>query len=90
MENKELKFKRDKINALNKRNMVAEIKLASGCMDCGYNTNALALEFDHRPGTKKNATVASLMYRSWDIILEEINKCDIVCSNCHAIRTFSR
>lgn len=78
-----------------KRNKVAEIKLMRGCIDCGYNSNSFALEFDHKenngvPYTGKSKTVASYMYNSWERILEEIEKCDVVCCNCHAIRTFNR
>lgn len=81
--------------ASEKRRRVSEHKLKSGCVDCGYNKDARALEFDHRenaglPYTGKQQTVASLMYRSWKRIEEEMKKCDVVCCNCHAIRTAER
>lgn len=79
-----------KARADERRNAVAAYKLAQGCADCGYNENALALEFDHLPGTEKKRTVASLMYNSWEAIWAEIAKCEVVCANCHAIRTFTR
>jgi len=81
---------RDRRNADLKRNVVDAFKLAKGCIDCGYKENAAALEFDHLPGFRKNATVASLMYRSLKVIVEEIKKCEVVCANCHAIRTYNR
>lgn len=82
-------------SANEKRKMVAQIKLDSGCVDCGYNKNSYALEFDHKdntgiPYSGKSKTVASLMYYSWERILKEISKCEVVCCNCHAIRTFER
>lgn len=90
MEDRQKSAKRDRKNADAKRKIVAEYKIVMGCADCGYNDNALALEFDHKPGTKGNKTVASMMYYSWDKIWEEIKKCDIVCANCHAIRTLKK
>lgn len=76
--------------ALRNRKALDEYKLQVGCADCGYNKHAAALEFDHLPGTIKSQTVASLMYRSWQRIDEEIAKCELVCANCHAIRTAER
>lgn len=86
---------RDRERADRHRKLIAELKLSKGCVDCGYNKNAYALEFDHRensgiPYTGRSKTVASMMYNSWQKILDEIAKCDVVCSNCHAIRTFTR
>lgn len=77
------------------RKKVAIIKVNNGCMDCGYNKDHRALEFDHReniglPWTGKQRTVAAMMYFSWKRIQEEIDKCDVVCCNCHAIRTSLR
>lgn len=66
-------------------------KLAQGCADCGYNLNAYALQFDHVRGEKKGSV--SDLIRSdygWQTILKEIDKCEVVCANCHAIRTNER
>jgi hypothetical protein len=86
------KYKKEvhQARALERRQVIAAYKVTQGCIDCGYNKDARALEFDHRPGTKKNRTVASSMYASWEYIWAEIAKCDVVCCNCHAIRTFER
>lgn len=86
---------RNFLRASRNRNKAAEIKVIRGCTDCGYNENPFALEFDHRentgePYSGKSRTVASLMYGGWESILVEIEKCDVVCANCHAIRTFER
>lgn len=66
-------------------------KLAHGCADCGYNASAYALQFDHVRGDKK-ANVSDLIRSDykWETVLEEIDKCEVVCANCHAIRTKSR
>lgn len=84
----------DKIRLRNradhKRKVLARWKRVKGCIDCGYKENSDALELDHIPGVAKRQTVASLMYQSWFIIKLELAKCDVVCCNCHAIRTQER
>ena len=60
-------------------------------MDCGYKEHAIALDFDHRPGTEKVHDIAYMVgSRTWTAIIEEIAKCDVVCSNCHRVRTYMR
>lgn len=73
-----------------KRDAVNQYKVEQGCVDCGYNAHPWALEFDHLPGAAKVKTVASMMYSSWQVIWAEIAKCEVVCANCHAIRTMTR
>jgi hypothetical protein len=71
--------------------LAQQIKLDHGCKDCGYKENPYALQFDHVNDDKKNSV--SNLIRSdycWATILEEINKCEVVCANCHAIRTQNR
>lgn len=62
------------------------------CMDCGNSFPSCAMDFDHRPGETKKNTVSVLRARtvSKKILLTEIAKCDLVCANCHRIRTFQR
>lgn len=72
-----------------RRRVINRYKRMKGCTDCGYRDHHAALEFDHVRGTKTR-TVASLMYHGWRQIKDEIAKCDVVCSNCHSIRTFAR
>ena len=62
----------------------------SECTDCGIK-NILVLEFDHIRGKKRDCVTRLLGSGcSWEVILEEIEKCDVVCANCHRIRTYSR
>lgn len=57
------------------------------CVDCG-ETDPLVLQFDHRDGTKKIATIGSMIGRSsWTTFLTEVAKCDVRCANCHRVRT---
>lgn len=70
---------------------IQAIKVARGCVDCGYNANPVALDFDHLPGTEKKhriATMAAGLRR--ELIDAEIAKCEVVCANCHRIRTNER
>jgi hypothetical protein len=76
--------------ASEKRAALAAYKVEVGCIDCGYNEDARALEFDHINPENKERTVASLMYAAWDVIWAEVAKCDVVCANHHAIRTMER
>lgn len=69
---------------------VAAIKIESGCVDCGYNDHAVALDFDHLPGTEKSYTVSKMTSRRWETVAAEIAKCEVVCANCHRVRTHSR
>lgn len=59
-------------------------------MDCGYNEHPAALDYDHRPDTSKCFNLGSTVTWSIARIDEEIAKCDVVCANCHRIRTFNR
>lgn len=70
--------------------MINMIKLMSGCVDCGYDKHPAALDFDHLPGATKVRAVGHLYMQSLKVLFEEINKCEVVCSNCHRIRTFER
>lgn len=78
-------------NAEKKLAEVQRIKLQRGCADCGYNKHPAALEFDHRPGEVKSFNIGEKVGTySMARIMEEIAKCDVVCANCHAIRTAER
>jgi hypothetical protein len=64
------------------------LKLKMGCCDCGYNTNPVALDFDHVRG-KKTFNVCYLTY-NLKRALAEIEKCELRCANCHRIATHNR
>ena len=70
-----------------RREFVDDWKLLHGCIDCGYREHACALDLDHRDPATKLKTVAEIMHASWDKLLAEIDKCDVRCRNCHAVRT---
>lgn len=80
----------DKERRAKKRQEINEYKLAKGCMDCGYATHPAALQFDHRPGEVKLFNIGLSITRGREALWAEIAKCDVVCSNCHAVRTAER
>jgi hypothetical protein len=77
---------RDQIRA-----KLSEIKLAAGCADCGYNKASEALDFDHVRGMKDfNVCRMATAFKTMQRVLEEVDKCEVVCANCHRIRTKRR
>jgi hypothetical protein len=61
------------------------------CQDCGRRFPPCAMDFDHRDPLTKIQAVTRMIGRSGTgRILAEAAKCDIVCANCHRLRTFER
>lgn len=69
--------------------IVDKIKAEAGCMDCGLHPEySQVLEFDHRPDEVKLFHISDKMTTGTvEDLLAEIAKCDIVCANCHRVRT---
>lgn len=59
------------------------------CMDCGGTFHFVAMDFDHVRG-EKLFSLGVVQGHSVEKIMAEIAKCDVVCSNCHRIRTWKR
>jgi ribosomal protein S27AE len=72
---------------------VWEIKAATPCADCGRSFHPVAMDFDHTSDNKV-ANISTMVMRpgthSMQALVAEIAKCEIVCSNCHRIRTHER
>ena len=61
------------------------------CTDCDKSYPSYVMDFDHRPEEAKLKEVGRLVQNgSWTKLIEEIMKCDLVCSNCHRERTYQR
>ena len=60
--------------------------------DCGGSFEVCCMDFDHRDGTEKAYNVGSMFahHYSRELIETELAKCDLVCANCHRIRTRDR
>jgi hypothetical protein len=60
------------------------------CADCGGRFPTECMDFDHVRGVKKFSIGTEAAAKYWPTLLTEIEKCDIVCANCHRTRTFKR
>jgi hypothetical protein len=61
------------------------------CADCGGRFPPCAMDFDHRDPMTKTTGVTRMVGRAGETrILAEVAKCDIVCANCHRLRTYRR
>jgi hypothetical protein len=66
---------------------------ARPCSDCGQRYPPFVMDFDHvEPETKRFTIGRDGWNRIWSLIdiRREIAKCEIVCANCHRIRTHNR
>ena len=72
-----------------RRHWIDSVKVLSGCVDCGIWGPPEVLTFDHIRGEKKFG-VGTSWNQGRVALEEEMDKCEIVCANCHAIRTKSR
>jgi hypothetical protein len=67
------------------------IKESTKCCDCHQQFPACCMDFDHVKGEKTKEVGALLASSaSWETIQIEIDKCELVCANCHRIRTRNR
>lgn len=73
-------------NRLEKKQMVNNLKKSSGCQSCGIK-NPVVLQFHHREKESKTKSISMLVAEtaSLERIAKEIEKCVILCANCHLI-----
>ena len=76
------------IRAVHKRRkkirMMAVAYKGGRCEECKYDRCIEALEFHHKDPTKKDFSISSKGYtRSWRKVQEELDKCVMLCANCH-------
>jgi hypothetical protein len=55
------------------------------CIKCGYNQHPAALVFHHVNVETKEHSWTTLRLHPWDYIKAELDKCDLLCANCHQI-----
>lgn len=53
------------------------------CQKCGYNKCSWVFDFHHLDKNKKDFTLSSYLTLSWEKIKKELDKCIMVCANCH-------
>lgn len=73
------------------RSELDALKLERGCADCGYRGHAVALDFDHLPGFPKLRNIGRLAKDGGRArVYAEVAKCEVVCANCHRVRSLQR
>lgn len=67
------------------RKLSAVNSLGGGCNKCGYNKNMAALEFHHRDERDKSFSLDLRAFSNNSLVKlqSEVNKCDLLCANCH-------
>lgn len=66
-----------------KRKLEAIAYLGGKCKSCGYSEHYAALQFHHL--RDKDVSWNKLRLRSWSKIIRELDKCELLCANCHAV-----
>jgi len=74
---------RDKLRRKEYRKILNNLKI-NGCSNCGYKKNLNKLVFHHViPENKKFNLCIESMSRKDSLIIEELNKCMLLCMSCH-------
>jgi transcription elongation factor Elf1 len=72
------------------RKQFQEYKQNLSCEHCGWNDHR-ALEFHHHNDDKKESISRLVAHGySWETIKKEINKCQVLCANCHRLLHFKK
>ncbi|MCX6227341.1 MAG: HNH endonuclease signature motif containing protein [Bacteroidia bacterium] len=53
------------------------------CQECGYSKCLAALTFHHIDPTTKKWSPSRIMSYRWELVLKELEKCILLCANCH-------
>lgn len=76
------------------RNKIAAIQYLGGqCNDCGIKAtwcNHSIFEFHHKNSFLKEFAIGKVANKSWLVIKTELNKCELLCSNCHQAKHSER
>lgn len=63
--------------------MLAVARLGGRCQKCKYNRSMQALAFHHPDPCEKEFSISNYATRSWARIRVEVDKCVLLCANCH-------
>ncbi len=64
----------------------AAVKYLGGkCQRCGWQGHLAAYEFHHIDPSRKDFALGNVSHKRWELILNELKKCELLCSNCHRI-----
>jgi hypothetical protein len=89
--NRETYLSKDDARREGYRKLIAEYKDVP-CKDCGVKYPPYIMDFDHLNPDEKSFTIGRAVAKGLnkEIVIQEIKKCDVVCSNCHRQRTYSK
>ena len=73
------------VSSRRKKIRLMAVQHAGGkCISCGYNKYPEVLEFHHKdPSQKEFGIGQNGLTRSWEKVKAEIEKCNLLCANCH-------
>lgn len=80
----------DKKLLLRNKNFVVQHKEGKPCTDCGNMFPHYVMDFDHVRGKKRGHISTWGIKQSLKTLKKEIDKCELVCANCHRERTWAR
>lgn len=70
---------------------VWDIKIISKCIDCKKKYHPCVMDFDHISNNKTKGVGRLVQTGSkLELLKKEIEKCELVCVNCHRFRTWNR
>ena len=72
------------------RKLVIKLKTGHPCLDCKETFPHYMMDFDHVRGVKLGNVEAIARTGNVQAVLDEVAKCDLICSNCHRHRTYMR
>lgn len=75
--------KRNKVVKKRNLELIRDYKRIKGCKICGYKACAAALDFHHEGKEEKKDNISAIFSCSEGTIVEEINKCIVLCCRCH-------
>jgi hypothetical protein len=75
-----------RVRRINKVNTLKSVP----CVDCGVQYPPYIMQFDHTQPGKVDSISRLVRRASMPAVLAEIAKCEVVCANCHASRTYNR
>lgn len=86
--NKEDIIRKNRLRKTKTLDFIRQLK-SHPCTDCGGVFHPSAMDFDHVKSDKLKSISAMVCFSN-EKILKEIEKCELVCANCHRLRTFNR
>lgn len=88
--NKDKYFRKNKVNKKKVRKILSEYKESFPCTDCKNYFPYYVMDFDHVNGIKLDNVARFINDGRTNKAKEEMLKCELVCANCHRIRTYKR